>query len=118
MHVFDGKGLMPLVLSIYPWYWISLVKKWHLLSFINRCVLLNFSKTCFMWSRCSSAVLLNMIISSRKAMPKLKSFNILVMISWKYAGACASPKGSLMHLYFPNGDVNAVLGTEDSSKGI
>ena len=29
-----------------------------------------------------------------------------------------SPKGTLMHLYLLNGEVNAVLGMEDSSKGI
>ena len=39
------------------------------------------------------------------------------MSSWKYAGGCASPKGTLMHLYFPNGKLNVVLGIEDSSKG-
>ena len=48
----------------------------------------------------------------------LKSFNILVISSWKFAGACASPKGTLIYLYFPNGEVNAVLGIEDSSRGI
>ena len=41
-----------------------------------------------------------------------------VISSCKYAGACASPKGTLMYLYFPNGEVNAVLGIEDLSKGI
>ena len=51
-------------------------------------------------------------------MAKLKSFNILVMSSWKYAGACASPKDTLIYLYFPNGEVNAVLGIEASFKGI
>ena len=39
---------------------------------------------------------------------KEKSFKIPVIISWKYAGACMSPKGTLMYLYFPNGEVNAV----------
>ena len=34
------------------------------------------------------------------------------MSSWKYAGACVSPKGTLMYSYFPNGEVNAVLGME------
>ena len=51
-------------------------------------------------------------------MAKLKSFNIPVMSPWKYAGACVHPKGTLMYSYFPNGEVNAVLGIEDSSKGI
>ena len=32
--------------------------------------------------------------------------------------ACMIPKGTLMYLYFPNGEVNAVLGIEDSSKRI
>ena len=49
---------------------------------------------------------------------KEKSFKTPVISSRKYAGACASPKGNLMYLYFPNGEVNAVLGIEDSSKGI
>ena len=62
--VFDGRGLMPLVLRIYPSHVISLVKKWHLLHFIDRCAFLNFSQTCFMWSRCFSTVLLK-IMSSR-----------------------------------------------------
>ena len=37
---------------------------------------------------------------------------------WKYAGACVSLKGTLMYLYFQNGEVNTVLGIEDSSMGI
>ena len=41
-----------------------------------------------------------------------------VMSSWKYASAYASPKGTLIYSYFPNGVVNAVLGIEDLSKGI
>ena len=36
-----------------------------------------------------------------------------VMSSWKYAGACASPKGTLTYSYLPNGELNAVLGMED-----
>ena len=40
------------------------------------------------------------------------------MSSWKYASACASPKGTLIYLYFPNGKVHAVLGIEDVFKGI
>ena len=49
---------------------------------------------------------------------KEKSFKTPVISSWKYAGVCMSPKGTLMYLYFPNGEVNAVLGIEDSSKRI
>ena len=49
---------------------------------------------------------------------KKKSFMIPVLSSWKYAGACVSPKGTLMYSCFSNGEVNAVLGIEDSSKGI
>ena len=56
---------MPLVLRICPRYLVSLVKKWHLLSFLDRCVLLNFSKTCLMRLRCSSAVLMKIMMSSR-----------------------------------------------------
>ena len=51
-------------------------------------------------------------------MVKLKSFNIPVMSSWKYAGACASPKDTLIYLYFPNGKVKSVFGMDASSKGI
>ena len=40
------------------------------------------------------------------------------MSSWKYAGTFVSPKGTLMYSYFPNGEVIAVLGIEDSSKGL
>ena len=41
-----------------------------------------------------------------------------VISSWKYAGACVSPKGTLMYSYFPNGEVKAGLGMEDSSREI
>ena len=51
-------------------------------------------------------------------MAKLKSFNIPIICSWKYAGACVSPKGTLMYLYIPTGEVKAVLGMDTSSKGI
>ena len=40
------------------------------------------------------------------------------MSSWKYASVRVSPKGTLIYLHFPNGEVNAVLWIEDSSKGI
>ena len=43
-------------------------------------------------------------------MAKLKSFNIPVISSWKYTGACVSPKGTLMYLYFLNDEVKADLG--------
>ena len=49
---------------------------------------------------------------------KEKSFKTPVISSWKYAGACVSPKGTLMYLYFPNGEMNAVLGIGDPSRGI
>ena len=78
----------------------------------------NFSKTCLMWDKCSSAVLLKNIISSKYAIAKSKSFKIPVINSWKYAGAFASPKGTLAYSYFPNGELNAVFGMEDLSRGI
>ena len=37
------------------------------------------------------------------------------MSSWKYAGACVSPKGTLAYSYFPNGEVKAFYGIDDSS---
>ena len=51
-------------------------------------------------------------------MVKVKSFKIPVITSWKYVGACGSPKGTLMYSYLPNGELNAVLGIEDLSRGI
>ena len=51
-------------------------------------------------------------------MAKSKSFKMPVMSSWKYARACASPKGTLMYSYLPNGELNTVLGMEELSKGI
>ena len=68
--------------------------------------------------RCFSAVLLKIIILSRYAIMKLKSFKILVINSWKYAGACANLKGTLTYLYFLKGALNAVFSIEDLSKGI
>ena len=35
-------------------------------------------------------------------------FKTSVISSWKYAGACTSPKGILMYSYFPNGEVKDV----------
>ena len=49
-------------------------------------------------------------------MAKSKSFKIPVISCWKYAGAWASPKGILMYLYLPKGELNAVLGIEDLSR--
>ena len=46
-----------------------------------------------------------------------ESFKTPVINSWKYAGICASPKGTLMHSYFPNGEVNAVLGMKIHLRG-
>ena len=77
-----------------------------------------FLKTFLMCERCSSAVLLKIIMSSRYAIVKSKSFKIPVINSWKYAGACANLKGTLMYSYFPKGELKAVLGIEDLSEGI
>ena len=41
-----------------------------------------------------------------------------VISSWKYAGACESLKGTLTYSYLPNGELNAVFGVEDLSRGI
>ena len=70
-----------------------------------------------MCERYASAVLLKIIISSKYAMAKLKSFKISVISSWKYAGVCASPKGTLTYSYLPKGELNAALGIEDLSRG-
>ena len=41
-----------------------------------------------------------------------------VISYWKYAGACASLKGTLTYSYLPNGELNTILGMEDLSRGI
>ena len=51
-------------------------------------------------------------------MVNVKSLNTSVTSCWKYVGACMSPKGTFMYSYFPNGEVNAVFGIDDSSNGI
>ena len=51
-------------------------------------------------------------------MAKSNSFKMPVISSWKYAGACASLKGTLTYSYLPNGEFNAILGMEDLSRGI
>ena len=50
-------------------------------------------------------------------MEKGTSFNTLFISSWKYASACAYPKGTSRYSYFLNGDVKALLGIE-SFQGI
>ena len=80
--IFDGSGLMPVVLRMWLRYWISLVKKWHLLCFMDRCAFHNFLKTYLMWLRCSFAVLLKMMMSTRWAIVKEKSFKTPVISSW------------------------------------
>ena len=116
--VFEGNGQMPFVLRMCPKYHISFVKKWHLLNFIKSSAVHSFSKTCLIWERCSPTVVLKIMISSKYIMAKSKSFRMPVMSSWKYAGAFASPKGTLMYSYLPNGELNAVFGMEDLSRGI
>ena len=51
-------------------------------------------------------------------MAKLNSYKMPAISSWKYAGACASSKGTLKYSYFLNGELNAVLGIEDLSRGV
>ena len=51
-------------------------------------------------------------------MAKLNSFKMPVISSWKYAGACPSPKGTLTYSYLPNGELNAVLVIGDLARGI
>ena len=41
--VFNGRGFIPVVLRMWPKYWISLVKKWHLLNFMDN---LEFQSLC------------------------------------------------------------------------
>ena len=116
--VFDGSGMMPVILRMCPRYLIFLVKKWHLLLFIDGCAFHTFLKTCLMWFEvffcCSAEYDYVIKVSDSKA----EIFKKPVISSWENAAACTSAKGTLMYLYFPNGEVNAVLGIEDSSKGI
>ena len=79
--VFEGSGQMPLVLKICPKYWISLEKKWHLLSFMESFANQSFLNTFLMCDKCSSAVLLNIIISSKYATVKSNSFRIFSVIN-------------------------------------
>ena len=58
------------------------------------------------------------MVPSKYMMVKLNSFKMPVISSWKYAGAFASPKDTLTYSYLPNGEMNAVLGMEDLSRGI
>ena len=104
--------------KIHPKYWISLEKKWHLLNFMESFANWSFSNTLLMCNRCSSAVLLKIIMSSKYAIAKSKSFKIPVINSWKYAGAWAHPKGTLMYSYLPKEGLNAALSIKDLSKGI
>ena len=41
-----------------------------------------------------------------------------VISSWKQAGACANPNGTLTYLYFPKGELKGVFGIEDLSNGM
>ena len=109
---------MPLVVRMCPKYCITFIKKWHLMNFIESFAVHSFSKTCLMCERCSPTVPLKIIISSKYAMAKSNYFKIPVISSWKFAGACASLKGTLMYSYLPNGELNAVLGIEDLCRGI
>ena len=116
--VLAGIGLIPSTPRMCPRYCISLAKKWHLLNFIHNRAWHSFLNTVLMCCRCSSGVELYMMMSSKYAIAKGRSFKTPVISSWKYAGACANPKATLMYSYFPNGDVNAVLGTESSANQI
>ena len=96
-------------------YGIKLLQLEYLMSFICSCIQQRtYSDRHFN----NKLVIQNTFILYFIAMVKLKSFNIPVMSSWKYAGACLSPKGTLIYPYFPNGEVKAVLGMDAASKGI
>ena len=116
--VLEGSGCMPVALKIWHKYCISFEKKLHLLFFMERLAILSFSNTMWMCVRCSCGVLLNMIISSKYAIANGKSFSIPVINSWKYAGACARPNGTFIYSYFPKGELKAVLGMDDLSRGM
>ena len=107
------QGCMPLVLKTCPKFWISLEKKWHLPNFMESFADSCFANTFLMCDRCSSTVLMNIIISSKYAIVKSKPFKILVINSWKYAGTWANLNGTLTYSYLQRGELNAVFGIED-----
>ena len=41
-----------------------------------------------------------------------------VISSWKIAGACANPNGTLTYSYFPKGELKANFGIEGLSNGM
>ena len=49
---------------------------------------------------------------------EIEIFQILVISSWKYAGACANPNGTLTYSHFPNDELKVVLRMEEVSNGI
>ena len=116
--VLEGSGRILVALRMCPKYCISFEKKLHLLFFMDRLVALSFSNTKRMCERCSCGVLLNMIMSSRYAMEKREILEYACHQLLEVSCACASPKGTLMYSYFPKGKLKAVLGMDDSSRGM
>ena len=77
---------------------------------LESCTSLSFLKMISMCLRCSSSLLLKMILSSRYTITKLlQSYNTIEINCWKYAGACAKPEGTALNLYLPKGVRNAVF---------
>ena len=107
--VLDGKDLIPVALRMCPRYWISLEKKLHLLFSMERLADSSFLKTILMCERCFWCILLDIIISSRYAIAKVKSFRMPVISSWKWAGTCAKPNGTFMYSYFLKGELKVVI---------
>ena len=58
-------------------------------------------------------------MSSRYAIVKLpQSCKTIEINCWKYAGACAKPKGTALNSYIPKGVTNAVLALDSLSKAM
>ena len=60
-----------------------------------------------------------MMMSSRYSIVKLQPFNTSLVSFWKYAGACAKPKGTLLNWYLLKDDsINAEFGFAESDRPI
>ena len=60
-----------------------------------------------------------MMMSSRYPIANLHPFDTSFISFWKYAGACASPNGTLLNWYLPKDDsTNADFGFADSDSSM
>ena len=115
---FSGKGVMPPPYTICPRYWICLFRKLHLtsLSFKSAPVSLsNRSHKCF---RCEVISGLKSKMSSKQPKAKVKPERTSFTNFWKWAGACANPKGHLLNSHLPYEETKAVFGPDSFDRTI